>query len=85
MSHEISDEDLARLGLLADKVIDLVARRYGVEPNDVVEAVKWVHDHKEFVSKMKHSGFLTLVGIMISASVLAFWEGLKAYLREIHK
>lgn len=81
MSGGISDEEIARLGILADRVVDLIAKRYGVEPSDVVEAVKWVHDHKEFVSKMKHSGFLTLIGLMISASVLAFWEGLKAYLR----
>lgn len=81
MSDGISNEEVARIGLLADAVVEALAKRYGVTPNDVVSAVRWVHEHREFVSKMKHSGFLALIGIMISASLLSLWEGIKAYLR----
>lgn len=67
--------------MVADAVVDALARRYGVQPGDVVEAVRWVREHRDFVAKMKHSGFLTLSGIIISASLMAAWEGIKNYVR----
>ena len=81
MNEQISREEMARIGMVADAVVDALAKRYGVQPADVVDAVKWVREHRDFVSKMKHSGFLTLSGIIISASIVAAWEGFKAYVR----
>lgn len=74
-------DERARIGMLADDVINVIALRYGIKVDEVQDAMHWYREHREFVRKMKHSGFLTIVGLMISASVLAFWEGLKAYVR----
>ena len=61
--------------------VDLLARRYGLEPREVVEAVKWVQQHRDFVAKMKHGGWLSMISIVVGAAILAFWEGVKAFAR----
>lgn len=64
-----------------DLFVDLLAKRYGLEPREVVDAVRWVQAHKEYVARMKHGGMLSLVGIVITAAALAIWEGAKAFVR----
>lgn len=65
-----------------DLFVDLLAKRYGLQPNEVVDAVKWVQHHKEFVASMKKGGFLSLFGVLISAMLLTVWEGAKAWVRK---
>lgn len=65
----------------ADAVIRVLAERYGLEPRQVIEAVRWVENHKEFVSSLKKGGILSLIGLLITATTLAIWEGLKALIR----
>ena len=77
----LPDEDRAKVALQVDMFIDILAKRYGLEPRDVVDAVRWVQDHKQFVSKMKHGGMMTLLGITVTSVVLAAWEGAKAYVK----
>lgn len=77
MEHQLSDEERARLGLQVDLFVDLLARRYGLQPAEVIDAVRWVQTHREFVSRIKNGGFLALFGVLISAAMLAVWEGVK--------
>lgn len=80
--HPISDEDRAKVALQVDAFIEILARRYGLQPNEVVDAVRWVQHHKEFVSSMKKGGLLSLFGVMVSAMLMTFWEGFKAWARK---
>ena len=76
--HNLSDEERAKLGLLADRLMHVVAERHGVSVQEVIEATRWVHTHKEFVTKMKSGGLIGLITFLITASLLALWEGIKA-------
>ena len=75
--HQISEDDRARVGMMTEMVIETISRRYGLTPQEAVDAIRWVHDHKEFVSKMKHSSVFTVVGVLVSAMLIAIWEGIK--------
>ena len=64
-----------------DLFIDLLARRYGLEPTEVVDAVRWVQQHRDFVGRLKHGGWIALAGTILSAILLSVWEGIKALAR----
>ena len=79
MEH-LTEEERARLGMQVDLFVDLLARRYGLEPSEVIDAVRWVQTHREFVSRIKNGGFIGLIGTLVTASFLAMWEGIKHFL-----
>jgi hypothetical protein len=60
-----------------DAFVQILSKRYGLEPMEVVEAVKWVREHKDSISRLKHAGWLALIGILISSALLALWEGVR--------
>ena len=76
------EEERLRVGLIASAVVDELSKRYNLTPLEVQEAVAWVQEHRAFVSKLKHSGYLTVLGSLIGASLLVAWEGVKAFLRK---
>jgi len=79
--HHLSDEERVRIGLQVDAMITVMAERYGVKPSQIIDAVHWVEHHREFVSSLKKGGLLSMFGIMISAGLLALWEGVKAFIK----
>lgn len=82
MQHNLEEEKL-RVGMIASAVVDELSRRYSLTPQEVAEAVAWVQEHRAFMSKMAHSGYLALIGALVGASLLVAWEGVKAYLRKV--
>lgn len=79
--HLLTEEEKARIGLLADAVVEVVAKRYSIEVADVQEAIRWYQHHKDFVTSIKKGGLLSLFGVLVTASLLALWEGIKAFAR----
>lgn len=79
--HHLSEEERVRIGMQADAIIRVLADRYGLEPGQVIEAVRWVEHHKEFVTSLKKGGLLSLFGVLITATMLAMWEGAKVLFR----
>jgi hypothetical protein len=79
-TQHLTDEERAKIGLQVDLMIRVISERYEVTPADVIAAVKWVEDHKEFVTRLKNGGWLALIGFLISALMLAVWEGAKHFL-----
>jgi hypothetical protein len=79
--HQISEEDRARMTIMADRLIEILASRYGVEPQEVVEAVRWVQEHRDFGTKLKAAGWIGLVTLLLSALGVAIWEGAKSLMR----
>ena len=69
--------------MIASAVVDELSRRYGVHPNEVVDALAWVREHRQFMSKLKHSSYLTILGTLIAAAMLVAWEGVKAYIKKV--
>lgn len=80
--NQATDEEKIRVALIASAVIDELGRRYSLTPQDVAEAVAWVREHKDFVTKLKHGGYLALIGTLVGTALLVAWEGVKAYIRK---
>jgi hypothetical protein len=73
----LSDRDRAEIAAHIDHMVDVLADRYGVEPHEVVDTVKWVREKKEHDAKMKNAALLAIIGVMVSAVMMALWEGFK--------
>lgn len=76
------EEEKARVGAIASAVIDELSRRYNLQPDEILSALSWWREHREFVGKLKHSGYMALVGTLIATSLMVAWEGVKAIFRK---
>jgi hypothetical protein len=79
-NEQITDAERTRLMIQADRLVEILATRYGVDPHEVVDAVKWVQEHKEWAGKMRSAGSIGLVTLLVSALMVSLWEGFKALL-----
>lgn len=59
----------------------LMAKRYQVEPDEILEAVRYVRERKAFADKIKSTGLVSFIGLILSALTLAVWEGMKSFVR----
>jgi hypothetical protein len=62
----------------ADRLVEILAARYGVDAHDVVDAVRWVQEHKEWAGKMRAAGSIGLITLLVSALMVSLWEGFKS-------
>jgi hypothetical protein len=73
----LTEEEKYRVTLQVDHFIEIVSKRYSIDPNEVVEAVRWVRERKQFTDKMRSGTMLSLVGVIVGAILLSLWEGIK--------
>jgi hypothetical protein len=73
----MTEEDRHRVTMQVDHFIEILSARYGIKPADVVETVNWVKDRKEFFTRVKMSGAVSIIGLVIGALLLSMWEGIK--------
>jgi hypothetical protein len=78
--HELSDEERRRIAASADYFLSYTAQRHGISVDDVIDTIRWVRERKEFAQKIKSTGTVSLIGLLVSALALAVWEGLKSLL-----
>ena len=76
-SRHLSDHDRIEIAAQLDHMIEVLSDRYGVEPHEVTDAVKWVQEKKQHDARMKHAALLAVIGVMVSAVMMALWEGFK--------
>lgn len=76
--YYLSDEEKRRVTLQVDYFLEMISSRYKIQPQEIMETVQWVRERKEFTSKLKTTGLLSILGIVISALALTLWEGVKA-------
>ena len=79
--HHRDDREKAMVGMQVDYFVELLSRRYKIEPQDVVDAVRWVQHHKETAERFRNAGVISLIGVVASALAISVWEGIKAALR----
>ena len=77
---DLSEDERRRVAAQVDYFIELVGKRYDVQPSEVLEAVRWVRERREFAGKLKSTGMMGVIGLMISSLAMALWEGLKTLL-----
>lgn len=73
----LTDRDRREIAAQIDHMVEILADRYGVEPHEVVDTVKWVREKRDHDTKMKNAALLAVIGIMASAVMMALWEGFK--------
>ena len=79
--HELSDHDRAVIAMHYDRMMELLAKRHGITEQQLIESIHWVQRHKEWLESMKKAGWISLIGFLLSAAILAFWEGFKQAVR----
>jgi hypothetical protein len=75
---QLTDEERLRVGVQVEHFIDILSRRYGIEPQEIVEAVRWVQRRQIASDKLKQSGIVSILGVVVAALALSIWEGIKA-------
>jgi hypothetical protein len=74
--HHLSEEDKYKVTLQVDHFIELLSARYGIEPNEVIDAVKWVRERKKFTDSIQNASTIAFIGAMVSAILFALWQGI---------
>lgn len=78
--NDLPEEERRKVAAQVEYFIELVGRRYDVRPDEVIEAVKWVRERRELAGKMKQTGIMSIIGLILSAVFMAVREGVKAML-----
>ena len=76
--HELTDDERRKVAAQVEAFVELITKRYDVRPEEVLEAVRWVREKKAFNDRVKATGLVSLIGLLITAIGLAVWEGVKA-------
>lgn len=80
--HGLREEERVRAAVLADLVIERIADRYNIDAGEVVESLRWVREHREFVSQLKSGGIKSVISLLLMSAAVAIWEGIKSL---VHK
>ncbi len=83
LSRRLNDDELRKVAAQVEYFVSLLADRYKVEPDEVIEAAKWVREHKEFLRKIKTTGVISILGLLVSSLAMAAWEGVKAMVSRV--
>lgn len=73
----LTEEEKYRVTLQVDHFIDLLSKRYGIEPTEVIDAIQWVRDHKSIETKVQFGAVISIISVVVGAALMALWEGLK--------
>lgn len=81
--HHLPEEEQIRVAAQVDYFVEVLSKRYGVTPQEVLNAVRWVNEHQKYTEKLKYSALLSLIGITVSALLFVLWEGIKHAVAQI--
>ena len=79
-SHQnelLNDEEKASIASQGDFFLEVLQKRYGITPQEIIDVIRWAQERKAFAEKLKASSTLAFVGIIASAILMALWEGIK--------
>jgi hypothetical protein len=79
----LSDADRLKVAAMVDYFVDILSKRYNTKPDEVVDAVRWYKEHREFMGRFKQAGLFSVISLMVSAALFAIWESAKAALRSL--
>lgn len=78
MEEDTYEKEKLKAALEVDIFLEILTKRYGLEIKDVVDTVRWVQEHRDFIASLRRAGAISFLGIIVSAMLLALWEGIKA-------
>ena len=80
-SNDLTPEERTHVLAQVDYFVEILAKRYNIDPMEVVETVNWIKERRETARRIKLAGVLSLIGILFSALLLSMWEGLLHIIR----
>lgn len=78
----LSEEEKYRVTLQVDHFIEILSKRYGIDPNEVVEAVTWVRERKQFSDRFQTGAIISMISVLVGAILLSMWEGIKHFVKD---
>jgi queuine/archaeosine tRNA-ribosyltransferase len=75
--HHLSERDKAELAMHFDEMVKIAAERYNVSPHEIVETVRWAKERRASDDRAWNAARTAVIGIILSALMLAVWEGVK--------
>lgn len=78
----LSEDDKLRVTLQVDHFIEILSRRYGIDPKEVVEAVTWVRERKQFSNRFHAGAIISMISVLVGAILLSLWEGIKHFIKD---
>lgn len=76
--HNLSDDERVRVAVQADYLLEVLAKRYGIDASEVMDSLRWIREHREFVSQLKRGGLLSIISLLVAAAAMSLWEGIKS-------
>lgn len=81
---ELTEKEKVHVTLQVDHFIEILAKRYKLEPNDIVETVRWVNKQRNLSDKLQAGAMISLLGVIAGALLMSIWEGVKHYIAKGH-
>lgn len=79
MAHDLMDDEKEHAAMQVDAFVRILAERYGIEPHEIVESVRWVQERRRTIDRMRSFAAASLIGTIISAMLVLLWEGFKEF------
>ena len=76
--HYLTEEERIKVTAQVDYFLEVLANRYKIQSQEVIETIQWVKERKDFTAKLKTTALLSILGVVISAVALTLWEGAKS-------
>ena len=80
-SHHLSEEEIAKLAVLFDRLMEMASKRYGLSAGELQDVVEYVKCRKERGEKLINAGSTGLISVLAMALLASLWEGIKAWIR----
>lgn len=80
--NDLSEDEKVKVAAQVDYFLELMSQRYDVKPAEMLTLVQEMRERKAFYDRVKATGLASLIGLVVTAIVLAVWEGLKSLIAQ---
>lgn len=80
---QLSEQERLKVAAEVDYFLTVMLRRHGLAEDDlpeIVQSLRWLKEHREFMNKIQTGGTLSLIALLVSALAAAVWEGIRSLL-----
>ncbi len=85
---ELHDAERGAAERQVDYFVDIVARRYGIEPEEIpeiMENMRWLHKHRQLAGRIAGGVTIMVIGAVALMTLSTLWEGFKSIVNNTPK
>jgi hypothetical protein len=78
--NELHDAERGAAERQVDYFVDIVSRRYGIEPSElpeILENMRWLHKHRQLAARIAGGVTIMVIGAVALMTLSTLWEGFK--------